>query len=57
MEPPTREECAAVARMSGHPLPAADLAAAMDSLAEVLEVAERLDELDLDGVEPLFRAP
>lgn len=54
MEPLTPDHSGALARIAGHPLPAQDLPAAARALAEVLAMAERLDELDLDGVEPLL---
>ena len=51
--PPTAAQQAALAALAGHPLPPGRAEPVAEALAELMACAESLDDLDLEGVEPM----
>lgn len=49
-------QVAALAEVAGHPLPSERLGPAREAFAEVIALAVTLDDLPLEGVEPVLGA-
>ena len=54
VDPLSPGEVAALAAVAGHPLPPERVEPAGEAFAEVLALAETLDDLPLEGVEPVL---
>jgi Asp-tRNA(Asn)/Glu-tRNA(Gln) amidotransferase C subunit len=54
---PSREEIVALAAAAGLPLPEDRVDVVAQTLGQVLALARTLDELEVDGVEPVLGPP